>query len=113
MLLQRRGVTIVDTADDPAAVAQLHAQAKPGDAEPELIALFVEASDMQLAEVLDDVMAQVSITDNTTRNENVAGPMLSSRLELLAEQYASSAAPRRSRARAAAASRGCGRGGCG
>lgn len=88
VLLRRRGVSIVDSAEERAADATLNAKSLPSAAPGELVALYVEATESQLAAALDEFMAQTAVTEGALHNTDIAGPLLTSRLQRIAARSA-------------------------
>lgn len=83
VLLRQRGVRVIDEAPggsygDAAGGGPLGAADQDA-----LVAVYVEASDEQLAAVVNEVLAQVSVTEATARNVDEGASPLSSRLQQL------------------------------
>lgn len=84
VLLRRRGVQVV--GEIPAGAAA-QAVRRAAEAEPMLVGVYVEASDQQLAEVVDELTTQVAINEATTRNADLAQTPLDDRLQKMERDY--------------------------
>lgn len=86
VLLRRRGVQVV--GEIPAeAVAQAVREA--AEAEPMLVGVYVEATDQQLAAVVDELTTQVAINEAATRRAELAQTPLDDRLQKIERDYGS------------------------
>jgi anti-sigma factor RsiW len=106
VLLRRRGVQVVDT--QPLTSAALPTAAQPAADAEQLVAVYVEGTDAELAGMFDDLASEVKFEDATAHNADVAAAPLASRLASLEEPaqtvVPSEAAPRRETARTESAS---------
>jgi hypothetical protein len=98
VLLRQRGIGVMSAADDgPAEPPASHAQTLTTEGARPLVALYVQATDQQLAAVMEDLLSRVAIADGAAYNTALAGPDLAPQLDRFVELYGGSSGPRRER----------------
>ncbi|MFV0444049.1 MAG: anti-sigma factor family protein [Planctomycetaceae bacterium] len=88
VLLRQRGVTMVSAAQDEShPIAGTISQRSTTTGEAALVAVYVEATEMQLASVVDDMLTQMAISDGAAFNTSLAGPELGQQFQRMEDLY--------------------------